>query len=71
MDKESRNRGTNNYKGIAILTICISVFVDIILIGAGETISGIIVLSSGLLLFLTFLFMYSVCYRLDLIIDKK
>jgi hypothetical protein len=71
MGKESRTRNTNNYKGMGIMLLCISLFVGFIILFAGETIPGIIIICSGITLFFTFIFMYSICYRLDLLIDKK
>ena len=71
MDKESRSRGTNNYKGMGIMLLCLFVFAGIILLCANETLSGVITIVSGISLFFIFMAIHSICYRLDLIIDKK
>ena len=71
MDKESRTGNTNNYKGMGIFLLCISLFFGFIILFAGETIPGIIIICSCISLFFTLIFMYSICCRLDLLIDKK
>lgn len=71
MDKESRTGNTNNYKVMGIVLLILSVLTGIIFFKYEMSLYGIIAIISGILLYFTFIFVYSICYRLDLIIDKK
>ena len=71
MDKESRTGNTNNYKVMGIVLLILSVLTGIIFFKYEMSLYGIIAIISGILLYFTVIFVYSICYRLDLIIDKK
>lgn len=70
-EKEIRINNTDNYRRLGLFILGILVIVGLIVGFKYGPIFGISIIGSGIGINLLFQITHSICYRLDLIIDKK
>lgn len=70
-ENEIRLKNTDNYRKIGLIIVGISIIVGVAVGLEYNPIWGISIVSTGIGINLIFQIAHSICYRLDLIIDKK
>lgn len=70
-EKEIRTKNTDNYRRIGLFILLISIISGLVVGLKYGSVFGFSIIGSGLGINLLFQITHSICYRLDLIINKK